>query len=367
MSKGRKRRGTRTGFSTGANAAAAARAAALGLAIGTVPETVQCDLPKGDQVVFPVLEGHRDWYTAHAVVVKDAGDDPDVTDKARLTTDLRLLPDSPGQVVLEGGDGVGTVTIPGLGLTVGEPAINPVPRRNIEQNVRVVAANLLRQSGIVVCISVPDGKAMARRTLNPRLGIMGGISILGTTGIVRPYSTAAFRDSVIQAVEVAAAQGQQTVVLTTGGRTERFAMGTLPTLASACFVQMGDFVGHALETVVRTGIRQVVVVGMVGKLTKIVQDERITHAGRNPVNMALVADMAAAVGASEEVCDAIRQACTARYASERMAELTLSAPFYQELARRTAANLAERHPGAYQVRVIACGFKGEWLAEAIHD
>jgi cobalamin biosynthesis protein CbiD len=149
--------------------------------------------------------------------------------------------------VLKGGFGVGVVTKDGLGLEVGGPAINPVPRRNIIDNVRAVAGELLDHDGLEVTISVPLGDEMAKKTLNARLGILGGISILGTTGIVRPYSTAAFRASVVQAVDVAAKQGQTSGVFTTGGRTEKFAMRQLPELDESCFVQMGDFVKAAFH------------------------------------------------------------------------------------------------------------------------
>lgn len=364
MNRPVKKRGHRTGFSTGANAAAAARAAALALVEGRLPTTVTTRLPNGDRVVFAVADGLCQSGQSQAVVVKDAGDDPDVTNHARLTADLSLLPDQPGVVRLEGGDGVGKVSQPGLGLTVGEAAINPVPRRNIEDNIREVAGPLLEKVGILVRLSVPGGEEMAKRTLNPRLGILGGLSILGTTGIVRPYSTAAFRDSVIQAIEVAAAQGQDRVVLTTGGRTERFSMGFLPTLPPVCFIQMGDFVQHALDTVVRTNLRHVVVGAMVGKLTKILQGETVTHAGRNPVNMTLVAEIAAEAGAPAAVCAEIRQAQTARFASEQMAALNLATPFYQTLARRARHNLLQRHPGRYSVRVLVCDFEGRFLVEA---
>ncbi len=356
------RRGTRTGFTTGACSAAAARAAVVGLLTGSVPTEVECLLPNGQQVRFAVAEGACAAGRARAVVVKDAGDDPDVTHLARLTAEVQLLADAVGVVQLAGGAGVGTVTQPGLGIAVGGPAINPVPRRNIEENVRLAAGPLLAEWGVVVTISVPGGEALARRTLNPRLGIVGGISILGTSGIVHPYSTAAFRASVVQGIEVAARQGQTSVVLTTGGRTEKFVMRELPQLAPACFVQMGDFLSYALETVVRTGIRQVVIGGMVGKLTKMAQGEGITHAHRSAVDTALVADIAATVGAPAAVCAAIRANATARYASECMAELGLEIPFYRELGRRVIHTLTNRYPGRFRLRLLICDFEGQRLA-----
>ncbi len=361
-----KKKGARTGFTTGACSAAAARAATLGLAAGRVPESVECRLPNRQLVRFAVADGRCDDRWAHAVVVKDAGDDPDCTHGAHLTADVYLKPGAPETVLLKGGTGVGTVTMPGLGLEVGGPAINPVPRRNIEENVRAAAGDLLKRTGLEVVISVPDGEKMAKKTLNARLGIVGGISILGTTGIVRPYSTAAWRASVVQGVQVVAGQGQDTVVLTTGGRTEKFVMQELPRLPPACFVQMGDFLRYALDTAAEEGIRQVVIGGMVGKLTKMAQGETITHAGRAEVDTDLLAELAREVGAPAEVCEAIRGAETARYAAERMQALGLYTAFHEALARRVIATLAARYPGKFRLRVLVCDFEGHKIAEAAH-
>ena len=178
----KKAKGTRKGFTTGACSAAAARAAAIGLVTGQVPEQIESMLPNGQRVTFTVAEGCCDAKHAHAVVIKDAGDDPDCTDKAHLTADLELLPELKNEIVLAGGEGVGTITMRGLGLEVDGPAINPVPRKNIQDNIREVAGQLLQQQGLKVTISVPGGVEMAKKTLNNRLGIIGGISILGTTG-----------------------------------------------------------------------------------------------------------------------------------------------------------------------------------------
>jgi len=193
---------------------------------------------------------------------------------------------------------------PGQG---GEPVYRegalPVPRRNIADNVRAVVGALLDDTGLEVSISVPGGEAIAEKTLNPRLGILGGLSILGTSGIVHPYSTASFRATVVQGIRVSAAQGQDTVVLTTGRRTERFAMRQMPRLASVCFVQMGDFVRAALNTAVEAGIREIMIGGMVGKLTKMAQGFTMTHAGRGALDTGLLADLAGEIGAPREVRD----------------------------------------------------------------
>lgn len=365
MMENTKKEGTRTGFTTGACSAAAARAATVGLVTGRVPDEIDCRLPNEQIVRFAVTEGSCDGSQAHAVVIKDAGDDPDCTHGAYMTADVYAKPEAPGTVTLKGGAGVGTVTMPGLGLEVGGPAINPVPRRNIEENVRAAASDLLRRSGLEVVISVPEGEKMAKKTLNARLGIIGGISILGTTGIVRPYSTSAWRASVIQGIQVAASQGQDTVVLTTGGRTEKFVMQELPHLPPACFVQMGDFLRYALDTAVKEGLHHVVIGGMVGKLTKMAQGETITHAGRAEVDTDLLADLAHEIGVPPEVCRDIRNAETARYAAERMQELGLYVPFHEALARRVIETLTARYPGKFALRVLVCDFEGNKIAEAM--
>jgi len=363
METEKKPKGTRKGFTTGACSAAAARAAMLGLLEGRVPENVECLLPNGEIVYFSVQDGKIENGVAHAVVVKDAGDDPDCTNGAHLTAEVCLI-DAPNTVILKGGDGVGQVTRAGLGLPIGEAAINPVPRKNIEQNIRLVAEKILQTKGVQVTISVPNGQEMAKKTLNHRLGIIGGISILGTTGIVHPYSTAAFRASVVQGVEVAANQGQTTVVLTTGGRTEKFVMRELPGLDESCFVQMGDFLTPALDSAKTCGIQNIIIGGMVGKLTKMAQGETITHAGRNPVNVNLVAEIARAAGAPEEICTAIAEQETARFASECMEQLGLEYEFHVELAKRVIATLENRYPNCFKIAVLVCDFEGNKLAQA---
>ena len=361
----RRQRGSRTGFTTGACSAAAAKAATLGLLSGEVPATVCARLPNGRDVSFPVIEGqvrgegiHR---IAHAVIVKDAGDDPDATHGAHLTADVRLLPHRRSEIVLKGGSGVGTVTKPGLGLEVGGPAINPAPQRNIRENVHAAAGELLAHDGLEVTISVPDGEERARKTLNARLGILGGISILGTTGIVRPYSTAAFRASVVQAVDVAATQEQTHVVFTTGGRTEKFAMRALPELDESCFVQMGDFVKAAFATAVKRRMARITVGAMVGKLTKMCQGLAVTHAWKAEVDRDILAAAAREVGAPADLVEEIRAAETARFAAERLAALGLSAAFHRCLAGKAIRSLKAKYPGSYRLAVLVCDFEGRFI------
>jgi cobalt-precorrin-5B (C1)-methyltransferase len=252
-----RRRGLRTGWTTGTCASAAAKAAATGLARGSRPESVDVALPGGTRTVFRV-EGDGTGREHVAVVVKDAGDDPDCTHGARVTVTVEWA-DGDGPTTLVAGPGVGTITLPGLGLAVGAPAINPVPRRMILAALAEVTDRPLR-----VVVSVPAGEAMAAKTSNSRLGIVGGISILGTTGVVRPFSTAAYRASVVQQVDVAAAQGHRAIALATGSRSERAASRLRPGLPPVCVVEVGDFTGIALRRAAGAGMSEVVFVGMAG-------------------------------------------------------------------------------------------------------
>ncbi len=299
----------RTGFSTGACSAAAAKAAVAALS-GTRLSTVTIGFPSGDRHSFTVHSLRTTQTTATAVVIKDAGDDPDVTHGAHLTVTVAWRSD--GEVVLHGGEGVGVVTQAGLGLPIGQPAINPVPRQMITEAVWEASGG----RGVDVTISVPEGERMARKTTNRRLGIEGGISILGTTGIVRPFSTASWRASVEQAVAVMAAQDVPTLVLATGGRTERGAMRLLPHLPPVAFVEVGDFTGAALRRAVQHGLTEVVFVGMIGKLTKLASGVLMTHYTKSKVDTGLLAEITAAHGGAPDDIAEICGAPTARRAYE---------------------------------------------------
>jgi len=316
----------RPGWTTGSCASAAAKAAALALATGDPQHEVEIALPGKDgdwrqRVRFAV---DRCEFPApgraEAVVVKDAGDDPDVTHGAHLTATVSWREGVTG-LEIDGGVGVGVVTKPGLGLEVGGPAINPVPRAMITRAVGEAVD--LDARGVRVVISVPGGEVMARKTTNRRLGIIGGISILGTTGIVRPFSTAAWRASVEQAVSVLAAQaaeggsGDATLVLCTGGRTEKGAMVLLPQLSEVSFVEVGDFTGAAVRRCVEQGVREVVFVGMIGKLTKLAAGILMTHYTRSAVDTEVLADITTrAVPGNATLAVRVREANTARHVYE---------------------------------------------------
>ena len=344
----------RKGWTTGTCSAAAAKAACLLLRDGEPPDEVEIPLVKGQQRARFALERcEQDGDAAVAVVVKDAGDDPDVTHGAHLTARVQLC-EAPG-IDLRGGDGVGTVTREGLGLDVGGPAINAGPRRQIEASVR--EALDLDEVGVVVELSVPGGERMARRTSNPRLGIVGGISILGTTGIVRPFSTAAWRASVGQAIDVMDAQGERTVVLTTGGRSEKAARRLLPGLPEVCFVEVGDFTGYALKRSRSLGMERCVFVGMVGKLSKLGAGVLMTHWTRSRIDTEFLAGLAAEAGGDETVQADVRDANSARHAYElwQAAGLT-GAP--DLLCERVADNLRTYIGGALEIEAVMVDFEG---------
>ncbi len=340
--------GLRTGWTTGTCASAAAKAAATGLLAGVAPDEVEIAIPNGRRVRFPVESETTDrcW------VVKDAGDDPDCTDGARMTAHVEPLAEAPA-TLLRAGPGVGRITKPGLGLPVGEPAVNPVPRRMI-----LAALEEVTDEPLAVTLSVPGGEAMAARTTNARLGIVGGISILGTTGIVRPFSTAAYRASVVQQVDVAGAQGEATLALATGNRSERAAVRLLPQLPEVCFVEVGDFTGIALRRAVAAGMERVVFVGMAGKITKLAAGVMMTHFHRSKVDGGLMAEAAHLTAAPPEVVRAATATATARHFFEVCLEQGCLAPL-ELLCHRAAAACTGHVGGALAVDVVMVDFDGE--------
>ena len=353
-------RALRTGWTTGTCASAAAKAAVTALRDQAGQACVEVALPGGRRVRFPVESCAYDPRQATAVVVKDAGDDPDVTHGAHLTARVRWRAE-PG-VGLEGGEGVGVVTRPGLGIEVGEPAITATPRAMIA--AAVGEAVDLTATGVQVVISVPGGERMARKTTNARLGILGGISILGTTGIVRPFSTASWRASVEQAVSVMAAQGERTAVLCTGGRTERGAMALLPDLPEVCFVEVGDFTGAALRRALAAGLTRVIFVGMAGKLAKLAAGVLMTHYTRSKVDLGLLGEVTAAAGGPSALAAEVATANTGRHAYELWERAGLLRAAGDELCRRVRSVLLRAGEGRLSADVAMVDFSGARVVAA---
>jgi cobalt-precorrin-5B (C1)-methyltransferase len=338
-------KGLRTGWTTGTCASAAARAAAIGLTTGAAPSDVKVQLPNGEHVAFPVerLAANR------CVVVKDAGDDPDCTDGARMTATAEW---SATETELCAGPGVGTITKPGLGLPIGAPAINRVPRRMILAALAEVTDRPMR-----ITFEVPGGEAMAAKTTNARLGIVGGISILGTTGIVRPFSTAAYRASVVQQVDVAAAQGEPTMVLATGSRSEKAAQRLYGEVADVCFVEIGDYTGVALRRVAARGMTSAIFVGMAGKITKLAAGVMMTHFHRSKVDGELLAAVAREAKAPAAVIAAATATETARHFFEVCVDHGCTEPLTL-LCQRAQEHCEAHVEGTLKVGVVMVDFDG---------
>ncbi len=300
----------RRGWTTGACATAAARAAFEALITGAAPpDPVEIALPGGRRVAFALGLFERGVDFCRAGVVKDAGDDPDVTHGALVCATLRRGAPGAG-VTFAAGPGVGTVTRPGLPLPPGEPAINPVPRRMIFETVSEAAGKLGVPADAVVEISIPGGEELAKHTLNGRLGIVGGLSILGTTGIVVPYSCAAWIDSIHRGVDVARACGLAHIAGATGSTSEA-AVKALHALPDEALVEMGDFVGGLLKYLHRNPVPRVSVAGGFAKMVKLGQGRLDLHSGRSSIDFAALAETARAAGADAALADAVRNANSA--------------------------------------------------------
>ena len=302
----------REGFTTGTAAAAAAKAAALFLALRLCPAEVDTPLPGGGRLMVPVARCQAEGLGARAVVIKDAGDDPDATDGAEihaLVFQQSGLRD--GEIALEAGTGVGTVTLPGLPVPPGEPAINPGPR----EQIRAAVAEALEESGLGagarVVIEIPDGAELAKRTMNPRLGIRGGLSILGTAGVVRPYSHDSWLASIGQALSVARAAGLTEIVLTTGRRSERFWRSLHPETPELGVVQAADFFAQACGLAADQGFARITWALFFGKLVKQAQGLECTHAKEGSLDFGGLAELCARAGAKAETAQRAARANTA--------------------------------------------------------
>jgi len=310
----------REGFTTGSAAAAAARAATLYALTGQAPASVDIPLPPPypaeQRLSIAIADVAEDALGVRAAVVKDGGDDPDATHGARIEAHVTLDPAFSGvgpHVLIGGGVGVGRVTLPGLPVAVGQAAINPGPLEQIRQSVLEVLPEDFKGIALVV-IEAPQGEAMARHTLNPRLGIVGGISILGTGGIVRPYSHGAWAECVRRSLDVARAAGHTIAVLTTGRRSERFFLERFAFAPQVCLVQAADFFAESLRDAAARGFTTVVWAVFIGKLVKQAQGFASTHAREAELDFGLLADWAREAGAEAAQVQAIARANTAAQA-----------------------------------------------------
>jgi len=300
----------RYGWTTGTCATAASRAAVEALWTGTFPDPVTVTLPGGAQVAFALAEQLLDKDFARAAIVKDAGDDPDVTHGALVVATVQKgLPGS--GITFRAGPGVGIVTRPGLAVPIGEPAINPVPRQMIGEAIAAVARQFSKPADVVVEISIPGGDKIAEKTLNPRLGIVGGLSILGTTGIVVPFSCSAWIHSIHRGIDVARATGITHVAGATGSTSEA-AIAKLYALPDVALIDMGDFAGGMLKYLKAHPVARVTVAGGFAKMSKLAMGRMDLHSRRGVVDLDQIAQWLAEAGASAALVEEARQANTAQ-------------------------------------------------------
>ena len=325
----------RTGITTGTCAAAGAKAAILAWR-NQVPTIVDVVSPQGRVISVPIVTATATTEGGSASVSKDAGDDPDITNGVLINVDIKVLQNTT-DVILKAGIGVGTVTKPGLAVPVGDPAINPGPRAMITQAVRDV---LPSETGVIVTISIPEGERLATRTLNPILGITGGLSIIGTTGIVEPMSEEAFKNSLTPQISVVKALGYDTIVFVPGKMGQDNAVKRYG-LPSEAVVQTSNFVGHMLEGAVHYSMKQVLLLGHLGKLVKVAAGNFHTHNRMADARLETIAAYMAASGAPQHTIQEILACTTAEATIPIIAELQMT-DVYQLLAARASLR-AERY------------------------
>lgn len=339
----------REGISTGSCAAAAAKAAAMKLLNGLCPQSVEIVTPQGRTLVIPVIDAPRG-----CGVIKDAGDDPDATDGLFITASVELY-GAAGEITFAGGEGVGTVTLPGLKIPPGEPAINPVPRAMITEALRsVIGAQAAR-----VTISVPGGEETAKRTFNPRLGVTGGISILGTTGIVRPMNEESIFESLTLELNTHAAAGHGTVAIAFGN-TGELAMRKAFSIHGRCVVQCGNYVGYVLDEACRMSFKGALLCGHPGKLLKVAAGSFNTHNRTGDGRLEALCTQAAIAGASSELVRELYESVTTENAMRLVEENGLCF-LWARLAQIVAKRCTERSFGALPVEAAFIDNDGKML------
>jgi len=350
----------RKGWTTGACATAAARSAYHALLKGEFLDPVEIILPKGRTPSFVLNRQGIEGAIAWASVIKDAGDDPDVTHGAEIVVHLRRLDEGAG-VVFKNGKGVGLVTKPGLPLDVGEPAINPMPRQMIVENLQVVAEQSQENLDVEVIISITHGEKLAQKTMNPRLGIMGGLSVLGTTGVVVPYSCSAWIHSIYRGIDVAKALGLNHVAACTGSTSEK-TVCTRYKFEESALLDMGDFAGAVLKYMRKVPIDKLTICGGFAKLCKLAQGEMDLHSSRSRLDFDQLGQWMEDAGGSNDLANQARGANTALEVimlaqQNNIALGDLVAKRAKEVARATIS-------GNCEVEIIAINRSGEVVGHA---
>jgi cobalt-precorrin-5B (C1)-methyltransferase len=363
MSNGEANRPLRRGWTTGTCASAAAAAAYQALLTGTFPDPVTVVLPHGGSVTLPLNRAHLHNGEATAGIVKDAGDDPDVTHGAEVVATVTAGPPG-GGIVFRAGEGVGTVTLPGLPLAPGEPAINPGPRAMIGRAIGEIAARCGGSGDVLVTISIPGGEVLAAQTLNGRLGIEGGLSILGTTGIVVPFSCSAWIHSIHRGIDVARAAGLTHLAAATGSTSEA-AVKRLYDLPEPALIDMGDFVGGTLKYLRAHPVPELTLAGGFGKLVKLAQGHLFLHSSKSRVDMAALAASVAELGAS---VDNVATAQAANTAAQVLSFAEADGlPLADCIARRARGVALETLAGETAVEVIVFDRAGHLIGRAGFD
>lgn len=354
----------RRGWTTGACATAAAKAAFTALLTGEFPDPVTIVLPKGGTADFALTHHRIDGQIASVTITKDAGDDPDVTHGALISSTVRRL--SPGDGIrFRAGDGVGTVTRPGLPIPPGEPAINPVPRAMMQSAIEEVATAAATHPDVEIEVSIAGGRELALKTMNPRLGILGGLSVLGTTGIVRPFSCAAWIASIHRGVDVARAIGLTHVVGATGSSSED-AVRSRYKLDETAFLDMGDFAGGLLKYLRNHPVERLTMAGGFAKFSKLAGGALDLHSARSSVDFTFLQDLLQEAGASRHAIEAAAGANTAREVLDSaLAEgVDLATPLAVR-AKRSVRQILRDAPVA--VEVLITGRQGNILGECGFD
>jgi cobalt-precorrin-5B (C1)-methyltransferase len=339
----------RFGFTTGTCAAAAAKAAAILLLSGAAPETVPIHTPKGIDLDLPVLEPQRGDGFASCAIRKDSGDDPDVTDGV-LVYAKASFSDRPG-ITIDGGVGVGRVTKPGLKQAIGEAAINPVPREMIKNAVGEIAEEFECTRGVSIVISIPAGVALAEKTFNPRLGIEGGISILGTSGIVEPMSEDALIDSIVLEIRQRKALGDTRLILTPGNYGADF-LAARYGIPDERIVKCSNYVGKAIEAAIEAGFSEALLCGHIGKFVKLSGGIMNTHSKEGDCRAELMASAALRAGADADTARAMFDCVTTDEMLRIAEEKGLLAGTMDALKDRIGFSLNARFKGAIAFGVI---------------
>jgi cobalt-precorrin-5B (C1)-methyltransferase len=351
----------RRGWTTGACATAASKAALVALITGKFDDPVTIRLPKGEEPAFPLaFESLGDGY-AVAGIVKDAGDDPDVTHGATIIAMVRPLPPGSG-IRFAAGDGVGTVTKPGLPIGVGEPAINPVPRKMMTEMAEEICAEFGLPADLLITISIPGGEEIAEKTWNPRLGVLGGLSILGTTGIVHPFSCSAWIHSIHRGIDVARAEGLTHVLGATGSTSEKAAQD-LYGLPDGALLDMGDFAGGLLKYLRQHPVARLTIAGGFAKMTKLAQGALDLHSGRSQVDMGFFEKLMEGDNLNQSLKDRIQSANTALEVLEAIQGTGIDLPArIAEKALQTARETLRDAP--VSVDIVITDRQGKIIARA---